>query len=161
MVGFEPRDESSRSEAGHIAIKMAVRERRFLDFVEFLAAFIRELNDLAGDGAAVLVEGKRDRDALVGLGYGGPILTKASLHSERGVARLKRVSLVVVLTDLDGEGRRLAARYADFFERRGIDVSLTQRRRLLKASHGIFLHVENLVRFVPMVPEVLSMGAEN
>lgn len=139
---------------------MSVRDRRFQEFAEFLADLIRELNALAGDGTVVLVEGKRDREALVGLGYGGPILTKSSLHSERGVAGLRRVRQVVVLTDLDGEGRRLAARYAEFFERRGIEVSLTQRRRLLKASHGTYLHIENLSRFSPTVPEMLSITSE-
>ncbi len=131
--------------------------KRFQEFIEFLTVFICELNALSEDGAAVLVEGKRDRDALTQLGYNGPVLTKASLHSERGVAGLRRVKLAVILTDLDGEGRRLAARYAEFFALRGIETSLTQRRRLLKASHGTFLHVENLARFAPMVPEIIAM----
>jgi 5S rRNA maturation endonuclease (ribonuclease M5) len=131
--------------------------KRFQEFIEFLTVFICELNALSEDGATVLVEGKRDRDALTQLGYIGPVLTKASLHSERGVAGLRKVKLAVILTDLDEEGRRLAARYAEFFALRGIETSLTQRRRLLKASHGTFLHVENLVRFAPMVPEIIAM----
>ena len=139
---------------------MAGPEKRFQDFVEFLTVFISELNALSQDGAAVLVEGKRDRDALVQLGYKGQILTKASLHSQKGAARLRRVKLAVILTDLDEEGRRLAARYAEFFVLRDIEVSLVQRRRLLKASHGKFLHVENLVRFAPVVPEIIAITAK-
>jgi 5S rRNA maturation endonuclease (ribonuclease M5) len=134
--------------------------KRFGAFIEFLAALICELNSLAEDGAVVLVEGKRDWDALLELGYTGPILTKASLHSEKGVAGLARIKLAVILTDLDEEGRRLAARYAEIFERRGIQASLTQRRRLLKASHGTFLHVENLVRFAPVVPEIIALTSK-
>jgi len=131
--------------------------RRFQEFIEFLTVFIYELNVLAQEGTVVLVEGKRDRDALTELGYNGPILTKAVLHSEKGAARLRRVKLAVILTDLDEEGRRLAARYAEFFALRGIETSLTQRRRLWKASHGTFLHVENLVRFAPTVPEIVAI----
>ena len=131
--------------------------RRFQEFIEFLTVFICELNALAQEGAVVLVEGKRDRDALTELGYNGPILTKAALHSEKGVAHLRRVKLAIILTDLDEEGRRLAARYAEFFALRGIETSLTQRRRLWKASHGTFLHVENLVRFAPVVPEIIGV----
>ena len=131
--------------------------RRFQEFIEFLTVFICELNVLAQEGAVVLVEGKRDRDALTELGYNGPILTKAALHSEKGVAHLRRVKLAIILTDLDEEGRRLAARYAEFFALRGIETSLTQRRRLWKASHGTFLHVENLVRFAPVVPEIIGV----
>ena len=99
---------------------MADPGRRFQDFIEFLTGFICELNALAEDGAAVVVEGKRDRDALTGLGYSGPIFTKATLHSERGAATLRRVKLAIILTDLDEEGRRLAARYAEFFALRDI-----------------------------------------
>ena len=72
------------------------RERRFQEFIEFLTVFICELNVLAQEGAVVLVEGKRDRDALTELGYNGPILTKAALHSEKGVARLRRVKLAII-----------------------------------------------------------------
>jgi 5S rRNA maturation endonuclease (ribonuclease M5) len=139
---------------------MAGPGRRFREFIEFLTVFIYELNVLAQEGAVVLVEGKRDRDALTELGYRGPILTKAALHSEKGVARLRRVKLAIILTDLDEEGRRLAARYAEFFALRDIETSLTQRRRLWKASHGTFLHVENLARFAPIVPEIIAVTAK-
>jgi 5S rRNA maturation endonuclease (ribonuclease M5) len=67
------------------------------------------------------------------------------------------VKLVIILTDLDEEGRRLAARYAEFLALRDVKTSLTHRRRLLKASHGTFLHVENLARFAPAVPEIISI----
>jgi 5S rRNA maturation endonuclease (ribonuclease M5) len=136
-------------------------ERRFQEFVEFLTVFVRELNILAQDGAAILVEGKRDRAAMVGLGYKGPVITRAMLHSQKGIAALRKVRLAIILTDFDGEGRRLAARYAEFFAMRGIDVSLTQRRRLLKAANGRFLHVENLVRFGPTVQEILAISTSS
>ena len=139
---------------------MAGPGKRYQEFIEFLTMFVCELNALAQDGGAVVVEGKRDRDALAALGYTGPILTKATLHSKKGVAALRRVKLAVILTDLDEEGRRLAARYADFFTLRGVKHSLTQRRRLLRASHGTFLHMENLVRFAPAVPEIIALTSK-
>jgi 5S rRNA maturation endonuclease (ribonuclease M5) len=136
---------------------MADPGRRFQEFIEFLTAFVCELNALAEDGAAVVVEGKRDKEALTELGYSGPVFTKAMLHSERWASGLGRVKLAIILTDLDEEGRRLAARYTEFFALRGVKTSLTQRRRLLKASHGTFLHVENLGRFAPTVPEIIAL----
>ena len=54
---------------------------------------------------------------------------------------------MMILTDLDSEGRRLAARYMKFLAQEGIPPSLSQRRRLSKASRGVFLHIENLRRF--------------
>jgi len=126
--------------------------------VEFLAEFVSELNRQADgeESAAVLVEGKRDRDALVGLGYTGRVLTRVSLHPQKGIA-LVGIRRVVILTDLDQEGRRLAGRYAALLAKRGVKVSLGERNRLLKASHGTFLHVENLARFAPAVLEIINL----
>ena len=133
-------------------------EKKFEEFVGFLVGFIQELNDLSRqEGALILVEGKRDRNALFDLGYAGRMITKAVLHSEGGGAIVRRAKLVIIMTDFDQEGRRLASLYARYFTRRNISISLEQRRRLLRASHGIFLHVENLSRFVPVVEEAMVM----
>ncbi len=126
-------------------------ERRFREFSSFLRNLVKELNDLSGEGAAVLVEGKRDAAALKGLGYSGPIFTVSILTSTKAAReRLRReVSKMIIMTDLDSEGRRLAARYVKFLSQEGIAASLAQRRRLSKATRGVFLHVENLRRFAP------------
>ena len=125
------------------------RQRRLAEFVEFLQGLIKELNDLSGEGAAVLVEGKRDAKALTGLGYTGLLFTVAILTSS--VASRERlreeVRQMIILTDLDAEGRRLAARYVKFLAKEGVRPSLSQRKRLSAASRGIFLHIENLGRF--------------
>jgi len=123
-------------------------ERRFEQFIEFLMAFIRELNDLSKEGAVVLVEGKRDATALVELGYAGEIITSSALTSTNPTVR--RAKLIIILTDLDTEGRRLASRYIRFFSRMGIPTTLVARRRLSRSSRGKFLHIENLVRFAPL-----------
>jgi 5S rRNA maturation endonuclease (ribonuclease M5) len=133
------------------------KDRSYLEFIEFLVAFIDELNDLAVEGAAVLVEGQRDSSALVDLGYGGKILTRISLSSTRVDDSLKGVKSIVILTDMDKEGRKLAARYMGFFLPRGVKTSMSQRRRLKRASHGVFLHIENLSRFAPEVPEIRGL----
>jgi 5S rRNA maturation endonuclease (ribonuclease M5) len=124
-------------------------ERRFREFSSFLRDLVKELNDLSEEGAAVLVEGKRDATALTGLGYVGPIFTISILTSTAAAREKLRsdVSQMIVLTDLDSEGRRLASRYIKFLSQEGVKASLAQRRRLSKASRGIFLHIENLARF--------------
>jgi 5S rRNA maturation endonuclease (ribonuclease M5) len=128
-------------------------ERRFREFDIFLRDMMKELNDLSSEGAAVLVEGKRDATALKGLGYSGPIFTIAILTANLASREKLRqeVSRMVILTDMDTEGRRLAARYVKFLTKEGIAVSLAQRRRISKASRGVFLHIENLQRFSPDV----------
>jgi 5S rRNA maturation endonuclease (ribonuclease M5) len=158
----EPQDESGRSEAGHKMVTSIPRavpralspadmqreERRFRAFGSFLRELVKELNDLSAEGAAVLVEGRRDASALAELGYNGPIYTIAILTSNPASReKLRKVSKMVILTDLDSEGRRLASRYLRFLSQEGIPASLAQRRRLSKATRGVFLHVENLGRF--------------
>jgi len=131
------------------------RERRFLEFGEFLGGFVKELNDLSRDGAAVLVEGKRDANALRGLGYSGPLFTIAIMATSP-VSRQRmrdKVRQMIILTDLDTEGQRLAAKSIKFLSNEGIRPSLAQRKRLSAASRGVFLHIENLSRF--------SVGEEN
>ncbi len=147
------------SEAGYIAIIMGSPERRFQRFIEFLVEFIRELNDLSRDGAVVLVEGKRDAAALVELGYAGEIVTSSTLTSTSPTIR--RANLIVILTDLDTEGRRLAARYIRLFSRMEVRTTLAARRRLSRASRGKFLHVENLIRFAPLPLKVDAIREES
>jgi 5S rRNA maturation endonuclease (ribonuclease M5) len=137
------------------------RDKRFTRFVEFLIAFIDELNTLSKENsAAVLVEGQRDRKALIELGYEGKMLTKVSLSSNRVEAALYGIKCVIILTDLDREGRRLASMYMDFFLLRRVKVLTAQRRRLKHASHGVFLHVENLSRFAPQVTGIKGLIEE-
>jgi 5S rRNA maturation endonuclease (ribonuclease M5) len=130
-------------------IAVLQREKRLWQFSEFLRALVKELNDLAGDGAAVLVEGKRDAKALTGLGYSGPLFTVAILTSSVAARERLReeVRQMIILTDLDSEGRRLASRYVKFLAQEGVRPSLAQRKRLSEASRGMFLQIENLGRF--------------
>lgn len=139
---------------------MIHRDKRFSEFVEFLVSFVDELNLLAADGAAVLVEGQRDSRALVGLGYTGTLLTRISLSPNRVEDSIRSVRSVIILTDMDEEGKRLASKYIDFFLSRRIKTSMNERRRLRRASHGIFLHIENLSRFTPMVSEIRDLIAK-
>ena len=135
-------------------------ERRFREFAVFLSDLVKELNDLSSEGAAVLVEGKRDATALKGLGYSGPVFTISVLTSSTAAReRLRKdVTKMIVLTDLDSEGRRLASRYMKFLSHEGIAASLAQRKRLSRASRGVFLHIENLGRFALGVERLGDLG---
>ncbi len=127
-------------------------ERRFAEFVEFLKEFVTELNRLGADGCVVLVEGARDVRAMRDVGYRGGIVSIAAAKGSE--SRLANSKTVVIMTDLDREGGRLAARYAKTLTHRGLAVSLHQRRRLLAASRGVFRHIENLKRFSYLVADV-------
>jgi 5S rRNA maturation endonuclease (ribonuclease M5) len=122
-------------------------DKKFIQFVDFLSEFIQELNLVSRDGDVLLVEGVRDARAMRRVGYRGPILTISSINKGDSKSRLAASKRVIILTDLDREGRQLAARYAKSLTHRGVAISLLYRRRLLAASRGVFRHVENLERF--------------
>ena len=124
-----------------------LQNRKFEAFQEFLRGFVVELNNLSEEGGVVLVEGKRDMEALREIGYTGGMLIVSSFNSKQARKTLGGAKSVVILTDLDRQGRQLAARYTRVLRSEGVATSLVQRRRLSEASRGTFLHVENLKRF--------------
>ncbi|HUI86164.1 MAG TPA: toprim domain-containing protein [Nitrososphaerales archaeon] len=119
---------------------------------DFLAGFIGDLNKAASEGWVLLVEGPRDARAMKGLGYRGRVLTLSSLSVGLGRG-IGNATGVVILTDLDREGRMLAARYAKLLSHEGIQTTLAERKRLLVASNGVFRQIENLSRFADQSPE--------
>jgi 5S rRNA maturation endonuclease (ribonuclease M5) len=120
--------------------------KRYQEFGEFLARFVMDLNHLAEDGWSLLVEGPRDSKAMRKLGFVGNVATIASL-AKRGSSVFEGSRRIVILTDLDREGAVLASRYIKRLTHDGFRTSLKERLRLKNASHGVFLHVENLSRF--------------
>ena len=127
-------------------------ERRFEELAEFLARFIRDLNHRSSEGWSVLVEGARDKKALKLLGYGGTAVTVGDL-GRIGIATLKSRG-VIILTDLDGEGAVLAARWIKALSHEGLKTSLNERRRLRSASRGVFRQIESLSRFAAASGEI-------
>lgn len=118
----------------------------FQAFGAFLIDFVRDLNHLSEDGCVLLVEGQRDVRALRKLGYKGHLVSVSTL-GRKGKLALGNLGKVVILTDLDREGGVLAARFTKRLTHEGLRTSLMERRRLKHASHGVFLHIENLSRF--------------
>jgi 5S rRNA maturation endonuclease (ribonuclease M5) len=125
---------------------IAGKERKFDEYADFLNNFVRQLNQKSEEGWALLVEGKRDVAAVRGLGYTGGLATVSSV-SKLGARAFAPATKVVILTDLDREGRTLAARYIKLLSHEGVRTSLSERRRLRVASRGAFRHIENLSRF--------------
>ena len=126
-------------------------KKRYQEFGEFVRGFVTDLNHLSEDGWSVLVEGKRDAEALRRLGFAGNMAT-ISLLTKNGNSVFEGRRKVIILTDLDREGAVLASRYIKRLAHDGFRTSLKERLRLKNNSHGVFLHVENLVRFAPEVP---------
>ncbi|MDA4124410.1 MAG: hypothetical protein OK438_03035 [Thaumarchaeota archaeon] len=122
------------------------REKAYQEFGVFLTRFITDLNHLSEGGWSLLVEGKRDETALRVLGFQGHLVSVSAL-GRSGIEAFGTSDRVIILTDLDREGAVLAARFTKRLSHEGLRTSLVERRRLKRASKGVFLHIENLSRF--------------
>jgi 5S rRNA maturation endonuclease (ribonuclease M5) len=115
-------------------------------FAEFLELWKKLLADCLVPGTVVVVEGDRDRRALRGLGVLGPIV---AIHAGRTLsgtaARLASGNRrVILLTDWDTAGGRLARRMKEFLAAGPVALDLDYRRNLARTLRGELAHVEGL-----------------
>lgn len=123
-----------------------------MERLEQLEALIQELRQQSDEGAAIIVEGKRDRRALRELGINGPVILgtqKALLELCEEVAR--EYSKVIVLTDWDEKGDKLARLMPEFLNNAGASVNTDLRQRIkslvkkrIKDIESLNTHVFNL-----------------
>ena len=111
--------------------------------------FIKSLN-LAHD-SIVVVEGKRDEDALKKLGYHGKI---CQFHSFKGLIkfadRMPKYKNLILLLDSDRKGRYLTKRIISQLQHR-MTVDLSYRKELTVVTKGRVKNVEDLSLYVSEV----------
>jgi 5S rRNA maturation endonuclease (ribonuclease M5) len=120
---------------------MLVTEQEILE----LKNFVFELNRI--ENGVVIVEGKRDSNALKKLGFTGKIL---EFHKFSGmiafadsVAKYERL---IVLFDRDKKGRTLTGKTIQLLQRR-TKVDLTFKRKLRIITKGKIMFIEQLVSY--------------
>jgi 5S rRNA maturation endonuclease (ribonuclease M5) len=99
---------------------------------------LREFLDSLGV-STIIVEGRKDKDALAALGVnaGNIVVLKTKLSILETIEALEGEKDVVVLTDMDGEGRRLRRQLLEIFSQYGITESKGPRDLFaqLRLSH--------------------------
>lgn len=120
---------------------MLVSEQEILE----LKNFVLELNTI--EKSVVIVEGKRDSNALRKLGFMGKVL---EFHKFAGmidfadsVAKYERL---IILFDRDRKGRILTGKTIRLLQRR-TKVDLTFKRKLRMITKGKIMFVEQLVSY--------------
>jgi 5S rRNA maturation endonuclease (ribonuclease M5) len=120
---------------------MLVSEQGILELKEF----IFQLNTI-GNGV-VIVEGKRDSNALRNLGYTGKVLEfhrfTGMINFADSVAKYERL---IVLFDRDKKGRTLTRKTIQLLQRR-TKVDLTFKRKLRIITKGKIMFIEQLVSY--------------
>ncbi|RMF31264.1 MAG: topoisomerase, partial [Candidatus Nitrosothermus koennekii] len=103
------------------------------DELHRLCEFINDLNEEVDKGAVLVVEGKRDRDALVALGYQGDALIFNNFKGIHNLAEsLENESKVILLLDMDRKGRYLTTRLMKIMN----NIDLYYKRELIDITKG-------------------------
>ena len=117
---------------------MLVSEQEILE----LKDFVFQLNSTKN--SVVVVEGKRDSNALKELGYSGKIL---EFHKFGGIINftdyVTKYEKVIILFDRDKKGRALTEKTIRLLQRR-TKVDLSFKRKLRKITEGKIIFIEQL-----------------
>lgn len=118
---------------------MLVSEQEILE----LKDFVFELNSIKN--SVVIVEGKRDSNALKKLGYSGKIL---EFHKFGGMINfidsVAKYERLIILFDRDKKGRTLTEKTIQLLQRR-TKVDLSFKRKLRIITKGKIMFIEQLV----------------
>ena len=105
--------------------------------------FMKHLN--SKKESVVIVEGKRDSNALRKLGFSGKIL---EFHSFKGIVKFSdsvaKYKSIILLLDGDRKGRYLTKRIIEQLEHR-TKIDLTFKKKLVSITKGKIRFIEQLV----------------
>ena len=101
--------------------------------------------------SVVVVEGKRDSNALRKLGFSGKIL---EFHSFKGIVifsdSVAKYKNIILLLDGDRKGRYLTKRIIKLLEHR-TKIDLSFKKKLISITKGKIRFIEQLVCYEPYV----------
>jgi 5S rRNA maturation endonuclease (ribonuclease M5) len=117
--------------------------------IEALEELITALLEASGRGAAIIVEGQRDREALRNLGASGPVImasSKSILAMAEDAAR--QYPEIVVLTDWDEKGEEMALQIEQHLRCTRSFANVEIRSRLKRLVKKEIKDVESLSFYV-------------
>ena len=118
---------------------MIVTEQEIIE----LKKFILQLNEMKD--AVVIVEGKRDSQALMRLGFSGKVL---EFYKFKGIVdfadSVSKYEKLIILFDRDKKGRTLTEKTIQLLQRR-TKIDLSFKRKLQEITKGKIKFIEQLV----------------
>ena len=119
--------------------------------VERLRSFICMLNEESDRGSVIVVEGRRDAEALSRIGFTGNLVV---FHHFKGIADFADThdsidKKIILLLDMDRTGRYLTSRLVSQLQSSRHSINLSYKRTLARITNGKVRHVEDLVIYAP------------
>jgi 5S rRNA maturation endonuclease (ribonuclease M5) len=129
---------------------------------EFLELWAELVEASRSPTTVIVVEGERDRASLAKLSVGGRVVVLHRGTSVSAVAHLvsRDAHRVIVLTDWDAKGGRLAQKLREFLESMPLELDLETRRRLARVLRGELVHVEGIAGWARRTAEQLNVPLE-
>lgn len=124
--------------------------------IEKLRSFVGQLNEESEKGSVVVVEGRRDAEALSSIGFVG---SPAVFHNFKGVADFvdshgHTGRKIILLLDMDRTGKYLTGRLVSQLQARRNNVTLFYKHLLARITNGKVRHVEDLTIYAPQMSGV-------
>ncbi|WP_321210932.1 toprim domain-containing protein [Methanothermobacter sp. DP] len=118
-----------------------------------LQQITHEINELKYQGelgVPILIEGRKDEEALRELGVEGPFIkVSGSMMGLSEIAlRAARASRVIILTDFDRKGSELAKRLYTDIQSLGANPDLRIRRRLMGMTRRYIKDIQSLPSYI-------------
>jgi len=126
---------------------------RFIDntTIDGLHEFIDMLNEEAEYGSVIVVEGKRDVEALKRIGFNGDLII---LNHFKGITdfvdnHCHIRKKIILLLDMDRTGKHLTSKLVSQLQHKGNNVNLFYKKALAKITNGKIRQVEELAAYAP------------
>jgi 5S rRNA maturation endonuclease (ribonuclease M5) len=118
-----------------------------------LTEFIDELNCESEDGSIIVVEGKRDLEALFSVGFVGQVTT---YNKFKGIVDFvdnhsMTDKKIILLLDMDRTGKHITSKLVFHLQQRGSNVNLWYKRKLCQITSGKLRHIEDLVSYRDLI----------
>jgi len=114
-----------------------------------LLSIMEELQNCAKQGMPILIEGKKDEEALRKLGINGNFMkvsgSPLKLFEIAEIAA-KSSSKIIILTDFDKKGNELAKKLSEDIQRLGSHADLEIRRKIMGITRRYIKDIESLSR---------------
>jgi 5S rRNA maturation endonuclease (ribonuclease M5) len=121
--------------------------------VERLRTFVGMLNEEYERGSVIVVEGRRDAEALAKVGFTG---SPAVFHHFKGIADFldchdDEKKKMILLLDMDRTGKHLTRKLVSQLQSRRQSVTLFYKHSLARITKGKVRHVEDLAVYAPQL----------
>jgi 5S rRNA maturation endonuclease (ribonuclease M5) len=113
------------------------------------------LNEESENGAIVVVEGKRDVDALISIGFNGNVVTLNNFKGVNGlVDNLEQVRKVILMLDMDRKGKYLTHKILTLLQYKGRNVDMFYKKKLAEITRGKVRHIEEIIIYKKYMSDV-------